>query len=59
MIKKIAMSQLYGGLKQLKKFLLYANLKKYQFYQEEVWFFGYMLFSRSIHIENIKIETVN
>ena len=45
-------------LKQLKKFLLYANLKKCRFYQEEVRFFGYKLSSKGIRIKNKRIEAV-
>ena len=43
---------------QLKKFLLYANLKKCWFYQKEVWFLGYVVSSKSIYIEDEKIEAV-
>ena len=39
-------------LEQLKKFLLYANLKKCWFYQDEVQFLGYVLFLKSIHIKD-------
>ena len=45
-------------LEQLKKFSLFANLKKCQFYQEEVWSLSYVVSSKSIRIEDEKIETV-
>ena len=43
---------------QLKKFLLYANLKKCQFYQKKVWFFRYVLSLESIRMEDKKIKAV-
>ena len=45
-------------LEQLKKFLLYTNLKKCQFHQKEVWFLGYVMSLKGIHMEDKKIETV-
>ena len=45
-------------LEQLKKFLLYANLKKYQFHQKEIWFLSYIVSLKSIRIEDKKIEAV-
>ena len=45
-------------LKQLRKLLLYANLKKCQFYQEKFWFLGYVVSSKGIHMEDKKIEAV-
>ena len=45
-------------LEQLRKFSLYANLKKCQFYQEEVRFFGYLVSSKSIPMEDKKIKAV-
>ena len=45
-------------LEQLRKFLLFANLKKCQFHQEEVWFLGYVVSSKAIHMEDKKIEAV-
>ena len=39
-------------LGQLRKYSLYANLKKCRFHQEEVWFLGYVVFSKGIHIED-------
>ena len=45
-------------LKQLKKFLLYTNLKKCRFYQEEVWFLDYVLSSKDICMEDERILAV-
>ena len=45
-------------LKQLRKYLLYINLKKYWFHQEEVWFLGYMMFLKGSQMEVKKIKTV-
>ena len=45
-------------LEQLKKFLLFANLKKCRFYQEEVQFFGYMVSSKNICMKDEKIKLV-
>ena len=45
-------------LEQFRKFLLFANLKKCQFYQEEVWFLGYVVSSKNLRMEDKKIETV-
>ena len=45
-------------LEQLRKFLLFANLKKCRFYQKEVWFLGYIMSSKGIHMEDKKIEAV-
>ena len=43
---------------QLKKFSLFANLKKCQFYQKKIWFLGYVVSSKNIHIEDKKIAAV-
>ena len=43
---------------QLQKFSLYANLKKCQFYQEEVRFLGYIVSLQGICIEDEKIKAV-
>ena len=43
-------------LKQLKKVLLYANLKKCQFYKKELWFLNYVVSSESIYMEDKKIK---
>ena len=45
-------------LEQLRKFPLYANLKMCQFHQDEVRFVGYVVSSKSIHIEDKRIEAV-
>ena len=45
-------------LEQLRKVLMFANLKKCQFPQKEVLFFGYMMSSKGICIEIKKIEAV-
>ena len=45
-------------LEQLKKFLLYTNLKKCRFYQDEVRFFGYMVSSKGICMEDEGIKAV-
>ena len=45
-------------LEQSKKFLLFVNLKKCQFYQEEFWFLSYLVSSKSIRIKDEKIEVV-
>ena len=45
-------------LEQLKKFSLYANLKKCWFYQDKVWFLGYMLSSEGIRMEDKWIKAV-
>ena len=45
-------------LEQLRKFLLYANMKKCQFYQTTVQFLGYVLSSKNIRIEDKWIKAV-
>ena len=45
-------------LEQLKKFLLYANLKKCQFHQNEVRFLGYVVSSKGIRMEDERIKAV-
>ena len=45
-------------LEQLKKFSLYANLKKCWFYQDDVWFLSYVVSSKSICIEDKQIEAI-
>ena len=45
-------------LEQLRKFLLFAKMKKCQFHQEEVWFLGYMLSLKGVRIEDKRIEAV-
>ena len=45
-------------LEQLRKFSLYANLKKCRFYQDEVRFLGYVVSSKGIRKEDKQIEAV-
>ena len=45
-------------LEQLRKFSLFANLKKCRFHQEEVWFLGYVVSSKDICMEGERIEAV-
>ena len=45
-------------LEQLRKFSLFANLKKCRFHQEEVRFLGYVLSLKGICIEDKRIEAV-
>ena len=45
-------------LEQLRKFLLYANLKKCRFHQDEVRFLGYVVSSKGICMEDERIEAV-
>ena len=45
-------------LEQLRKFSLYANLKKCRFHQDEVWFLGYVVSSKGICMEDERIEVV-
>ena len=48
----------YWVLDQLRKFLLYAKLKKCRFYQEEIWFLGFIVSLQGIYIEDEKIRAV-
>ena len=45
-------------LDQLRKFSLYANLKKCRFHQEEIRFLGYIVSSRDICMEDERIRAV-
>ena len=45
-------------LDQLRKHLLYTNLKKCQFYQDEMRFLGYIVSFQGIQIEKEKIKAV-
>ena len=45
-------------LNQLQKFLLYANWKKFWFYQEKIQFLGYIMSLQDICIEDEKIKVV-
>ena len=45
-------------LEQLRKFSLFANLKKCRFHQKDVWFLGYVVSSKGTRMEDEKIEPV-
>ena len=45
-------------LDQLRKYSLFANLKKCHFHQDEVYFLGYVVSSKGINMEAEKIEVV-
>ena len=45
-------------LKQLRKFLLFGKLKKCWFYQEEIWFLGYIVSSKGICMKDQRIKAV-
>ena len=45
-------------LDQLRKYSLFANLKKCRFYQDKVCFLGYVVSSKDISIEVERIEVV-
>ena len=45
-------------LEQLRKFSLFANLKKCRFHQEEVRFLGYVVSSKGIRMKDKRIEAV-
>ena len=45
-------------LEQLRKFSLYANLKKCRFHQDEVRFLGYVVSSKGIRMEDKRIKAV-
>ena len=45
-------------LDQLRKYLLFANLKKCRFHQDEVCFLGYVVSSKGISMEAERIEVV-
>ena len=49
---------MYWIFDQLKKFSLYANLKKCQFYHKKIWFLGYIMSLQAICIEDEKIKAV-
>ena len=46
-------------LDQLRKYSLYANLKKCRFHQEEVRFFGYIVSHQGIQMEEEQIKAVH
>ena len=45
-------------LNQLRKYLLFANLKKCHFHQDEIRFLGYIVSSKSISMKVEKIKVV-
>ena len=45
-------------LDQLRKYSLFANLKKCRFHQDEVRFLGYVVLSKEISMEAKRIEVV-
>ncbi len=45
-------------LEQLRKYSLYANLKKCQFHEDEVRFLGFVISAHSIKMEEERIEAV-
>ena len=45
-------------LDQLRKYFLFANLKKNRFHQDEICFLGYIISSKEISIEAKRIEVV-
>ena len=51
-------SAVWWVLEQLRKFLLFANLKNCQSHQEKVQFLGYVLSSKGIRIEDERIKAV-
>ncbi len=42
----------------MQKYDIYANLKKYQFYQDEIQFLGFIVLAQGIRIEEERIEAV-
>ena len=45
-------------MEQLRKFLLFANLKKCRFYQDKAWFLGYVVSLKGIRMEDKRLEAV-
>lgn len=45
-------------LDKLQKYFLYTKLKKYQFHQEEMQFFGYMVSSQGTCMKNEWIKAI-
>ena len=58
MREKATFKQCIWVLDQLKKFSLYANLKKCQFHQEDVQFLGYIVSLQGIYIKDERIKAV-
>lgn len=46
------------GARRFEKYSLFANLKKWHFYKNEVCLLGYVILSQKIIIEDEKIEIV-
>ena len=49
---------LYWYLNQLRKYLLFAHIKKCCFYQDKIYFLGYVMLSKGINIEAKRIKVV-
>lgn len=49
---------MYWVLEQLWKYNLYANLKKYRFYQNKLRFLEYIMSIQKVRIEDKKIKVV-
>ncbi len=45
-------------LKKLRKHSFYANWKKCRFYQDEVWFLGFVVSAQGIRMKEERIEAV-
>lgn len=45
-------------LGRLQRYNFFTNLKKYRFYQDDVWFLGFVILAQDISIEEKKIEVV-
>lgn len=54
--RKTYIETVWWVLNPLLKYLLYANLKKYGFHQQEVRFLGYIFFHEAIRIEEGQIK---
>ena len=52
------MKAVWWVLGKLRKYGLFANLKKYRFHQEEVRFLGYVVSSQEICMEEERIDAV-
>ena len=48
----------YLVLDQLRKYLFFANLKKYYFYEDRVYFLRYIMLSKSINIGAKRFEVM-
>lgn len=45
-------------LNVLRKYRLYANLKKYRFYKDKICFPSYVVFAKEVKIEDKRIEAI-